>query len=90
MRNSDDTDGDSSKYSIGAITLTIHQHPYEHLEALNRNINNLAIDAAKLLNLPYKQVLTESVDDIFNVLYREHMKVEEHERQRKETNNKNT
>lgn len=40
MRAANDTDGDSTKYSIGAITLTIHQHPYEHLEALNRKYLN--------------------------------------------------
>jgi len=88
LRTPDDTDGDSTKYSIGAITLTIHQHPYEHLEALNRNVNNLAIDAARLLNLPYKQVLTESVDDIFSVLYYENMKIEAQQRERKENSNK--
>jgi hypothetical protein len=86
LRTPDDTDGDSTKYSIGAITLTIHQHPYEHLEALNRNINNLAIDAARLLNLPYKQVLAESVDDIFSVLYYENMKVEAQQRENKKSN----
>jgi len=86
LRTPDDTDGDSTKYSIGAITLTIHQHPYEHLEALNRNVNNLAIDAARLLNLPYKQVLTESVDDIFSVLYYENMKVEAQQRETKKSN----
>jgi len=86
LRTADDTDGDSTKYSIGAITLTIHQHPYEHLEALNRNVNNLAIDAARLLNLPYKQVLTESVDDIFSVLYYENMKVEAQQRETKKSN----
>jgi hypothetical protein len=86
LRTPDDTDGDSTKYSIGAITLTIHQHPYEHLEALNRNVNNLAIDAARLLNLPYKQVLTESVDDIFSVLYYENMKIEAQQRENKKSN----
>jgi len=86
LRAENDTDGDSTKYSIGAITLTIHQHPYEHLEALNRNINNLAIDAARLLNLPYKQVLAESVDDIFSVLYYENMKVEAQQRENKKSN----
>ena len=86
MHNPDDTDRDSTKYSIGAITLTIHQHPYEHLEALNRNINNLAIDAARLLNLPYKQVLAESVDDIFSVLYYENMKIEAQQRENKKSN----
>lgn len=68
------------------MTFTIHQHPYEHLEALNRNINNLAIDAARLLNLPYKQVLTESVDDIFSVLYYENMKIEAQQRENKKSN----
>jgi len=86
LRTPDDTDGDSTKYSIGAVTLTIHQHPYEHLEALNRNVNNLAIDAARLLNLPYKQVLTESVDDIFSVLYYENMKIEAQQRENKKSN----
>jgi len=86
LHNPDDTDRDSTKYSIGAITLTLHQHPYEHLEALNRNINNLAIDAARLLNLPYKQVLAESVDDIFSVLYYENMKVEAQQRENKKSN----
>jgi hypothetical protein len=86
LRAANDTDGDSTKYSIGAITLTIHQHPYEHLEALNRNINNLAIDAARLLNLPYKQVLAESVDDIFSVLYYENMKIEAQQRENKKSN----
>ena len=86
MHNPDDTDRDSTKYSIGAITLTLHQHPYEHLEALNRNINNLAIDAARLLNLPYKQVLAESVDDIFSVLYYENMKIEAQQRENKKSN----
>ena len=86
MRASDDTDGDSTKYSIGAITLTIHQHPYEHLEALNRNINNLAIDAAKMLNLPLKQVFLEPLDDIFNVLYYENMKIEAQQRENKKSN----
>lgn len=86
MRATDDTDGDSTKYSIGAITLTIHQHPYEHLEALNRNINNLAIDAAKMLNLPLKQVFLEPLDDIFNVLYYENMKVEAQQRESKKSN----
>jgi len=86
LHNPDDTDRDSTKYSIGAITLTIHQHPYEHLEALNRNINNLAIDAARLLNLPYKQVLAESVDDIFSVLYYENMKIEAQQRENKKSN----
>jgi len=86
LHNPDDTDRDSTKYSIGAITLTLHQHPYEHLEALNRNINNLAIDAARLLNLPYKQVLAESVDDIFSVLYYENMKIEAQQRENKKSN----
>ena len=86
MHNPDDTDRDSTKYSIGAITLTIHQHPYEHLEALNRNINNLAIDAAKMLNLPLKQVFLEPLDDIFNVLYYENMKIEAQQRENKKSN----
>jgi len=86
LRTSDDTDGDSTKYSIGAITLTLHQHPYEHLEALNRNVNNLAIDAAKMLNLPLKQVFLEPLDDIFNVLYYENMKVEAQQRESKKSN----
>ena len=65
----------------------MHDHPYAHLEALNRNLNNMARDVSELLGVPFKNVFLETIDDIYTVLYAENMKREAYNRETKDKEN---
>ncbi len=84
MRTANDNGEHTGDYAINGVTLTIHDHPYLHLEALNRNLNNMARDAAELLSVKFKEVFYETIDDIYTVFYSENMKREAYDRQKKE------
>lgn len=87
MRAADDNGEHYSNYEINGLTLTMHDHPYAHLEALNRNLNNMARDVSELLGVPFKNVFLETIDDIYTVLYAENMKREAYNRETKDKEN---
>ena len=76
------------EYEIGGITLTVLDDPFTHFEALARNINNLMLDGAKLLGVPFDNMYIKPVDDVYTAFYNENMKREAYEKQIKNSKDK--
>ena len=76
------------EYEIGGTTITVLDDPFTHFEALARNINNLMLDGAKLLGVPFDSMYTKSVDDVYTAFYNENMKREAYEKQAKTNKDK--
>ena len=76
------------EYEIGGTTITVLDDPFTHFEALARNINNLMLDGAKLLGVPFDSMYNKTLDDVYTAFYNENMKREAYEKQIKNSKDK--